>query len=262
MTTWIALAVACFVWWFSTGAILFVVKTADNGSDQAHWNATLAGVPVLIVSLVGLYLTANDASIQGVYLAFLSAIGVWGWFELAFLCGVITGPIPKPCPPGVGGFERFLRGWGAVAYSELALAGIAILLLFWTQDAANQFGLWTYLILLFARVSAKLNLYMGVPNINTDFLPNPVKHLASHFRSAKMNWLFPISVTGLAFAIGCWIERLVATSGEGASIGFALLAALTALALIEHWLMVLPLPDAKLWQWMLPQNKAATPQND
>jgi len=31
-----------------------------------------------------------------------------------------------------------------------------------------------------------------------------------------------------------------------------LLAALSALALIEHWLMVVPLPDAKLWRWMLP----------
>jgi putative photosynthetic complex assembly protein 2 len=28
--------------------------------------------------------------------------------------------------------------------------------------------------------------------------------------------------------------------------------ALTALALLEHWLMVLPLPDERLWRWMLP----------
>jgi len=38
----------------------------------------------------------------------------------------------------------------------------------------------------------------------------------------------------------------------GEAVGFALLAAITALALLEHWLMVLPLPDAKLWRWMLP----------
>jgi hypothetical protein len=35
-------------------------------------------------------------------------------------------------------------------------------------------------------------------------------------------------------------------------VGFALLTAMTALALLEHWLMVLPLPDEKLWRWMLP----------
>ena len=34
--------------------------------------------------------------------------------------------------------------------------------------------------------------------------------------------------------------------------GFALLTALAALATLEHWLMVVPLPDAKLWRWMLP----------
>jgi putative photosynthetic complex assembly protein 2 len=35
-------------------------------------------------------------------------------------------------------------------------------------------------------------------------------------------------------------------------VGYALLTALTALAALEHWLMVIPLPDAKLWRWMLP----------
>ena len=35
-------------------------------------------------------------------------------------------------------------------------------------------------------------------------------------------------------------------------VGFALLLALSALATLEHWLMVIPLPDAKLWRWMLP----------
>ena len=32
-----------------------------------------------------------------------------------------------------------------------------------------------------------------------------------------------------------------------------LLTVLTMLALLEHWFMVLPLPDQKLWAWMLPR---------
>ncbi|MEM8537955.1 MAG: DUF3623 family protein, partial [Pseudomonadota bacterium] len=48
------------------------------------------------------------------------------------------------------------------------------------------------------------------------------------------------------------------TAGDAA--GFALLAAITALALLEHWLMVLPLPDAKLWRWMLPAPKQSPTQ--
>jgi hypothetical protein len=38
-------------------------------------------------------------------------------------------------------------------------------------------------------------------------------------------------------------------------VGFALLASMTALALLEHWFMVLPLPDEKLWRWMIPAPK-------
>ena len=43
------------------------------------------------------------------------------------------------------------------------------------------------------------------------------------------------------------------------AIGFTLLASLSALAILEHWLMVLPLPDAKLWRWMLPARDNETP---
>ena len=40
---------------------------------------------------------------------------------------------------------------------------------------------------------------------------------------------------------------------EGAAAGgFMLLFALTALAILEHIFMVVPLPDAVLWRWALP----------
>jgi putative photosynthetic complex assembly protein 2 len=69
-----------------------------------------------------------------------------------------------------------------------------------------------------------------------------------------MNWLFPVSVTGLTFATGCWLERAISAPTDAILIGHILLAALTALALLEHWFMVLPLPDQKLWRWMLPDS--------
>ena len=41
--------------------------------------------------------------------------------------------------------------------------------------------------------------------------------------------------------------------------GFAVgSAALTALALIEHWMMMSRLPDDRLWRWMLPTAKPET----
>jgi putative photosynthetic complex assembly protein 2 len=40
---------------------------------------------------------------------------------------------------------------------------------------------------------------------------------------------------------------------EGAeAVGFALLLALVALAMLEHFFMIMPLPDAVLWRWAVP----------
>ena len=259
MTPWIAALIALFVWWFATGAILMVVKYADRRGLRARQWATLGGLPMLIFGVLGYGWSLIQTDIAGAYVAFLSALGIWGWIELAFLTGMITGPITKPLPPDVGEGERFLRAWGTVAFHEILLVLALIIVLIEGWGAANTVGMWTFIILYFARISAKLNLFFGVPKINTEFLPTALMHLPSHFRIARLNWVFPISVTALTFAVACWLERLHVATTPGEAIGFALLTAITALALLEHWLMVLPLPDERLWRWMLPQD-SATPK--
>ena len=57
----------------------------------------------------------------GAYIAFLSALAIWGWIELAFLSGIITGPNRAPCPPGAPGWDRFWRAVGTIAWHEVAL---------------------------------------------------------------------------------------------------------------------------------------------
>ena len=125
-----------------------------------------------------------------------------------------------------------------------------------TEGHTNIFGLWTFVILFFARISAKLNLFFGVPRIHTEFLPRPLAHLASHFRHARMNWVFPVSILGLTGVAACWLNQALATDADGAFVGHVLLTTLTFLALLEHGFMVLPLPDQKLWRWMLPEGRA------
>jgi putative photosynthetic complex assembly protein 2 len=260
MTPWIAALLALFVWWFSTGAILMVVKYADARGLQARQMSVLAGLPLLAAGIWG-YLATLDGTTTGAALGgFLSALAIWGWIELAFLAGIITGPITRPCPDGIPEWERFLRAWGTIAFHEMVLVGMLIVICIEGWGAANPFGLWTFAILYGARISAKLNLYLGVPKINVEFLPAALTHLESHFRIRRLNWLFPISVTALTFAVACWLERLHAATNPGEAVGFALLTAITALALLEHWLMVLPLPDERLWRWMLPQNGTAPKQ--
>ncbi|MEM0944816.1 MAG: putative photosynthetic complex assembly protein PuhE, partial [Pseudomonadota bacterium] len=141
--------------------------------------------------------------------------------------------------------------WGTIAHHELALLLTAIGLGAMAWEAPNTTGLWTFLLLFGARISAKLNVYLGVPNFSDEMLPRPMGHLKTYFAKRPMNLLFPVSITLLTFAAACWAERAYAAPpGSGAEVGFVLLATLTTLAIVEHWLMVLPVRDALLWQWM------------
>ena len=255
---WIAGLVALFLWWFSTGAILLAVRRADREGARARLWTVLMNLPFLVLGGVGFLDTLGDDSLAGVYVAFLSALALWGWVELAFLTGVITGPVRVPMKAGVPEWERFIRAWGTIAYHEMLLVFLLIAMVILSWGAANTFGMWTFAVLFFARISAKLNLYLGVRKINVEFIPEPLNHLPSHFRTARMNWLFPISITALSVAAAYWLGHVWAAEGHSDAVGYALLGALTALALLEHWFMVLPLPDEKLWRWMLPERPVPT----
>jgi putative photosynthetic complex assembly protein 2 len=262
MTPWIAALIALFIWWFSTGTILMAVKYADRAGPSARMTTTLAALPMMALGAYGAWWSATQTDVFGIYVAFLSALALWGWIEMAFLTGIITGPNTSPLPKHIPEWERFIRAWGTVAYHEMLLAATITILGLALWQSANPFAFYTFGVLFVARISAKLNLFLGVPHINVAFLPKALEHLPSHFRDARMNWLFPFSVTALTFAAGCWLERLYAADTAGHVTGFALLTALTILATLEHWVMVLPIPDERLWRWMLPTPKPTPHQQN
>lgn len=257
---WLAAGLALFAWWFATGVILWRVRVADNlaraGDREAHRMSVVLGFPLFAAGVAMAYMSLTDASVNGTYLGFAATLALWGWIELAFLSGVITGPNVDPCPPFASPADRFWRAVGTIAWHEMALISTLAALAWVSRDAANPFAFYTFALLFFARISAKFNLFLGVPRINTQFLPVPLRHLPSHFRFARMNPLFPLSVTGLTGATALLMERTLSASTAGETTGFALLTCLCALALLEHWFMVLPLPDEKLWRWMLPAAKS------
>lgn len=259
---WAAALSALFLWWFSTGIIIWRVKRADHQGRDAHLWSTILGLPLVVGGAVVFRNVLDDDSATGAYLGFLSALAIWGWIELAFLSGIVAGPNTAPCPPQAGTLERFLRACGTILWHELLLMATLGVMAIVTEGHANIFGLWTFVILFFARISAKLNLFFGVPRIHTEFLPKTLAHLPSHFRKAAMNAGFPLSVSALTFAVACFMERAFSAPTNGHLIGFTLLSALSMLALLEHWFMVLPLPDQKLWRWMIPAPPVTTPVTD
>lgn len=66
-----------------------------------------------------------------------------------------------------------------------------------------------------------------------------------------MNLLFPISVTVSTVVAWVLTEQALSASSGFAIVGFTMLAVLMALAVLEHWFLVLPLPVADLWRWGL-----------
>lgn len=237
-----------FLWWFSTGVILYL-----NGLPQRTFKWTLLGATgVLVLALYGLAASRHDTTVAGAYCAFTSALMVWAWQEVAFLLGYVTGPRRLPCPPDSRGWPRFVFACKAIAHHELALVVLAVAVFLCTQDGANLTGWWTYLVLWAMRQSAKLNVFLGVRNLNEGFLPPHLKYIDSYFRRQPMNRLFPVAVT-LATGVAVLLWRSALASGltdfEAASLTFV--ATLLTLAILEHGFMVLPLPSEVLWQWGL-----------
>ena len=260
---WIAALSAIFLWWFSTGIIIWRVKRADMEGRDAHLWSVMLGLPLLLGGVAGIVETLDDTTGMGSWIGFVSALAIWGWVELAFLSGIIAGPNTRPCPPFAPTWERFFRAIGTIFWHEILLLAALGVIAHVTQDHPNIFALWTFAILFFARISAKLNLFFGVPRIHTEFLPRPLAHLASHFRHARMNWVFPVSILGLTGVAACWLNQALATDADGAFVGHVLLTTLTILALLEHGFMVLPLPDQKLWRWMMADRRStATPLSE
>ncbi len=249
---WIAALLALFSWWFFTGIILLVVRSADRKGDTAHSASVVFTVPLLALGIAGLVVSSGTLSVTNVYVAFFSVLLIWGWIELTFLSGIIVGPERRTCPNELRGWARFVRAWHTLSYHEVLLLCGLLVVTVTTTNAANSFGFWTYLILFAARISAKLNLFFGVPRINTEFVPEPLEHLKSYFHHGNITIAFVLGVTFLSFSTACFAERLFTAETAQMRVGFALLLALSALPTIEHWLMVIPLPDAKLWRWMLP----------
>lgn len=239
---------AVAIWWSATGVILFLNRLRPRSFPLSLFAATL----LLAVAAWGLERSASDESVAGAYIAFSCAVLVWGWLEMGFLMGFITGPRRHACADSCTGWPHFLHAIQAILYHELAIIVVAAALWWLTAGGSNQFGFWTFMVLWGMRQSAKLNLFFGVPNLGEQFLPDHMQYLKGFFRKRRMNALFPFSVTISTVITVVLVQNAIdpaATAGEVT--GYSLLASLMALAILEHWFMVLPLPSEALWRWSL-----------
>jgi putative photosynthetic complex assembly protein 2 len=238
-----------FLWWFSTGAILWL----DRRPKATYRSSLIAATAIAAMAVYGVANSLRDTSALGAVIAFTSVLGIWGWHELTFLTGLISGPRTTACPSDASGWRRFRLAASTLVYHEIALAITALAIIAASWREPNQIAAWTFLILFFSRLSAKLNLFFGVPNFTDEFFPDHLRYLSSYLRKSPATALFPLSILA-GVALAGTLVRLALDPGAGmfGVTGFSLLFALATLAVVEHAFMALPLPDAALWRWALP----------
>lgn len=236
-----------FAWWGATGAIAFL----DGLPRRTFPTSMLAATAVLAASLYGLWATRDDATAGGAYLAFACGLGTWAWLEMSFLMGFVTGPRRHACPLGCAGAKHFVHAVEAILWHELAIVAAAAAVVALAWGGTNPYGALAFLLLWAMRTSAKLNMFLGVRNLGEAFLPDHLRYLLSFFRRRAMNLLFPVTITAGTWITVYLVRTALGAADEATAVGYTLLATLSALGVLEHWLLVLPLPGDALWRWSL-----------
>jgi putative photosynthetic complex assembly protein 2 len=127
---------ALFLWWFSTGLILYL-----DGLPRRTFRWSMLACSVLaLLSLWGLFATRDDTSVLGAYAAFTYGLLVWGWHEMSFLMGYVTGPRRESCPEGCRGRRHLVHAIEAILWHELAIAATAAVMVALTWSSANHVG--------------------------------------------------------------------------------------------------------------------------
>lgn len=238
---------AMFVWWFSTGAIIWL-----DGLPRWTFKWSM-GAATLIAGLGfwGLAHSASGVDASDAYLAFASALAVWAWLEMSFYMGWVTGLQRHRCPHGCSGWRHFGHALRANIWHELAILAFGAMVVAIAWGAPNQTGLWTFAILWWMHESARLNVFLGVRNLNEHFVPPHLEFLKGFLRKADMNLLFPVSVTVSTVACTFLAIEAIEAGSQFERAGAMFLTTMMALAIIEHWFLILPLPFERLWSWSL-----------
>jgi putative photosynthetic complex assembly protein 2 len=229
------------LWFVSTGLVAMINHRLRQSFGRALIIAGLCAISGL--SLV--VLTAHSAAVWATYASFVGGLLIWSWHEISFLTGAVSGTHRLPCPPEVHGWQRFSLATMALIHHEVALAMTAALLLSLSAVTANATGAYTFALLLIFRLSSKLNIFWGVPNMSDELLPDHLSYLKSYFGAKRLRPMLLLSIAA--------IVALAVYFGQAAygSVQAGLLCCLCLLAALEHLFLAVPFRDSALWGWAL-----------
>lgn len=243
--------VALLAWWLGTGVVMLL-----DGLPRKTFRTTL-GIATLMAmaALLCISRNAQQPGAGAAYAGFICAVLLWGWHELTFLTGWLTGPRRTACSAPGHGPTRLREAILTIIWHELAIVATLLLVLTVTWNAPNPVALWTFALLWVMRLSAKLNLFIGVRNHGEQFLPHHLAYLPSYFRRRSFNALMLVVLVAGALATG-WLVQQATTLQDADRVRYLLVASLLTLALAEHLLMVLPWQGTALWRWAMRRHPA------
>ncbi len=237
---------ATLLWFFATGFVLWLDRLPSR-----TWPASIVGATVASgFAMGGIIMTAPMTGSAAAYAAFACALVLWGWHELSFLMGFVTGPNRSECPAGVTGWQRFRLATATLIHHEVAMFATVLVIAATTWGAPNQTATLTFVLLFVMRLSAKFNIFAGVPHLSTEMMPEHMRYLASYFRIRPPRLVFAISIAIIA-AAAAWLGAAALAAEGGLATCYALAFALVLLAFIEHGFLVVPWQDTSLFRWAM-----------
>lgn len=238
---------ALFLWWFLTGLIMVVYGRSPRTVRLFFVLASLS----MAGAVAGIALTRQGTDRWHVYVAVACGLVIWGWHTASYYLGFVTGlkekrPLPRYQLPL---HARFLRALRASLHHELLVIGFVLLLALLTRGQANQWGFWTFFAMWVMHLSAKVNVFLGVRNFYIDFLPSHLHHLERLLPKQASNSFLPLSVVIASSISLLFIYRAIVPGAQPAdSVGYMFIGIMIALGVVEHLLLILPIP-ATIWGW-------------
>lgn len=247
---------AVLLWWGATGIIILLC-------GRKQWRPWVFGAVCAIqpVAFWQLWATRESNDVGGIFGAFFWAVIIWSWVETGYYCGFIVGRTVPELEPDAPTGLRFRRAIAANLYHELFILGLSVAVVVVGWGGRNEIGLWAFMILHWTHQSAKINIFLGVNNLTTDFLPDNLKYMAQYFTKKPTNSFFPFSVTISIVIATILFSSILAAPTAGQQAGQAILFIMMGAAILEHWWLVTPMPN-KVWDWALKSRQTESNQSE
>ena len=249
--------VVLFAWFGSTGVVAWLANRGkDTFARSISWAGFAAGICLCVIVFAAHGHGPAGPDTTDAYISFGAALVIWGWLELTFLTGIVAGPRRIVSDPEARGWRRFSDAAATLIYHELAIAAVMVILVSLTWNSANMTGTIIFSVLFALRLSAKLNLFVGVPNMSDEIMPGHLEYLKTYFGPRRLHGALAFSlVVLLGLSIWLGMRALAAPADSFAAVSGTLVFTLAALGALEHLFLALPFRDGALWRWAVPGNQ-------